>query len=103
VASPQTLERWHSVIDRYEASGQSLREFAEANDLNRKTLAWWRWELGRSARTPSTAFIELVVEEPGSGESSGTVVVELGDSGARALVGHGTDLPLLRRVAAALC
>ncbi len=103
MASPQTLERWHSIIDRYEASGQSLREFAEANGLNRKTLAWWRWELGRSAKSSSPSFIELVVDEPQSEETPGSVVVELGDSGARVVVGPRTDLALLRRVAVALC
>jgi transposase-like protein len=103
MASAQTVDRWHAVIDRYEDSGQSLRDFAEANGVNRNTLAWWRWELGRSSRTATPSFVELVADERQSSPATGAVVVDLGDSSARVVVGPSTDLPLLRRVAEALC
>lgn len=103
--------RWSEIIDRQEASGQTLREFAEANGLNRNTLAWWRWELGRTrtrrptgpnpSRSAGRRFIELVVSEP----EPELVPVEIAFVGfaARLLVDDRTDLALVRRVLEALC
>ncbi len=103
MSTPRAADRWHAIIDRFETSGQTLREFADANDLNKKTLAWWRWELGRSTPARHPPFIELVVADNPLPARASTVVVELGATGARVLVEDDTDLGLLRRVAEALC
>ncbi len=48
LAITPAARRWSQVIDRQEASGQSVRAFAVANNLNPHTLASWRCKLGRT-------------------------------------------------------
>ena len=103
MSTSRAADRWHAIIDRFEASDQTLREFAESNDLNRKTLAWWRWELGRSSSARQPSFVELVVADEQLPVRASTLIVELGTTGARVVVEDDTDLGLLRRVAEALC
>ncbi len=101
--------RWSESIDRQEASAPTLRVFADANGLNRNTLAWWRWELGRTGAhsrrqdTRSRHFVELVVTEPETAPMPAPVVIALEGLTARLVVGEHTDLVLVRRVLEALC
>ncbi|MCB9758379.1 MAG: hypothetical protein H6739_37135 [Alphaproteobacteria bacterium] len=97
-----TVARWSVLIDAQEASGQSVREFAESRGLNPSTLAWWRWKLertrGRAAeRSP---FLELVVDEP---TGTGVVLLEIRGLGVQVQVTRDTDLAWLREVLEALC
>lgn len=46
------------LLRRWKRSGLSLQELAAENRLSAKTLAWWRWRLGRDAR--GAGPIELV-------------------------------------------
>ena len=109
--------RWSRIVDRYEASGKSIREFAAANDLNPRTLSWRRWQLRRGSASDGGGggFVELEVVDPepmprsartepapGRQESSG-VVLSLDGYDASVLVDGDTDLGLLRRVLGALC
>jgi transposase-like protein len=93
--------RWAEIVAKHEASGESIRAFADARGLNPSTLSWWRWELRRNRRAQG-AFMELMVadDDPDGGSE---VVLELTAYGARANVGPTTDLTLLRRVLGALC
>ena len=100
--------RWAAIIERQEASGQTIRAFAAANDLNPSTLGWWRSRLGRAKkagprkkrkRTAAT-FSELkVAEHP----EDRTVVVALEQLDAHIVVDEQTDLALLRQILEALC
>lgn len=107
-----TEERWSRLLERYEASGQSLREFAASVDVNPKTLAWWR----RQLQGPVPGFIEVglssaptVSPSPSAPEPSAPssdtprLAVELVSRGLRIEVPAGTDLAWLRRVVEALC
>jgi hypothetical protein len=101
--------RWSEIIDQQETSGQTLRAFAEANGLNRNTLAWWRWELGRTRPrqrprpNPSSSprFVELAVAE--SNPELASLEIGLHGLAASLVVDQQTDLALLRRVLEALC
>ena len=102
--------RWAGIVDACESSGLTAREYAEANDLNPRTLKWWRWKLGRTPEPEpaGSAFYELRVEEPEAGpapeaSTSGGVVLALDRFEASVLVDVDTDLSLLRRVLGALC
>ena len=55
--SNQTLaaRRWAEIIDRQEASGQTIRAFAEANGLNHGSISYWRCQLGRTKMRPMTS------------------------------------------------
>ena len=108
--------RWSRIIERHEASGQSIREFAEANDLNPRTLSWRRWQLGRGpAKDGGGGFVEIEVVDPEPMPrsartepepdlpKSSSVVLSLDRYAASVLVDGGTDLGLLRRMLGALC
>lgn len=107
-----TEERWSRLLERYEASGQSLREFAASVDVSPKTLAWWRRQLER----PASGFIEVGLSptptvspapsapEPAAPTSKAPpLAVELVSRGLRIEVPAGSDLAWLRRVVEALC
>lgn len=38
------------LLRRWKRSGLSLQEFARKHRLSARTLAWWRWKLGRYER-----------------------------------------------------
>ena len=40
VRQTPAAKRWTAIIDEQEASGQTIRAFAKARDLNVKTLSW---------------------------------------------------------------
>lgn len=104
MATTPAAARWSRIIDRHEASGLSIREFAWANDVHPGTLSWWRWQLGRTrGRRARSAFVELVVAEPQREEADQSVVLTLNELGAHIVVEHETDLALLRRTLEALC
>lgn len=95
--------RWSAIIDRHEASGLSIREFAEENDLNPSTLGWWRSKLGRAHAQsrpvgPMPQFVEVEVAGP-----ERTVVIAFDRLNAHVVVDRDTDLELLRQVLEALC
>ncbi len=48
----RTRQEWEQIVEEYEGSGDSLKVFAEAKGLNRRTLTWWRWRL-RSEQSAS--------------------------------------------------
>jgi transposase-like protein len=103
MASPPASIRWSEIVERHEASGQSIREFALANGLNQSTLAWWRSKLRRARRQRPPTFVELVVSEPAQTEEAAPLVLDLDAYPARLTIGPKTDLSLLRRVLDALC
>ncbi len=89
--------RWSAIVGRHEQSGLTIRQFAEANDLNPNTLAWWRTRLGVARRR--TTFVEVTVEEV----DEPVVEVVLDRYDARVAVDRQTDLEFLRDLLAALC
>jgi len=107
VHATPAARRWAAIIDEQEASGQTIRAFAEARDINVKTLSWWRCRLGRSRPlrraanpAPVPVFEEIrVTDEP----VDRTVVVVFDRLPAHIVVDHDTDLELLRRVLEAAC
>ena len=98
--SAATVERWSKRVEAWERSGQTTREFAAAQDLNPRTLAWWRSQLRR--RRP--AFVEVVLPTPPSPPPAPPVlVVQLVGRGLQIEVPVGADLGWLRAVVEALC
>ena len=100
--STSAAQRWTVIVAQHEASGQSVREFADARGLNARTLTWWRSALRRKERGRSSSFVELAVVNDGP-DPIREVVLELGACGVRARVTATTDFDLLRRVVEALC
>lgn len=104
-SSTPAAQRWTRIIDQQEASGLTIRAFAETVGVNPRTLAWWRWELGRTqAKKPepsALAFVEVALE-PEADRDAAPLVIELDGCDAHIRVDARTDLRLLRRVLEAL-
>jgi len=46
----RSKEEWVALIAKFEASGQTTKQFAREHDLNTGTFKWWRTQLRRAAR-----------------------------------------------------
>jgi transposase len=44
-------ETWAKRVERWNESGLSAAQFANETGVNAKTLAFWKWRLGRDAGT----------------------------------------------------
>ena len=77
MSATSARERWEPLVRELEASGLSLRAYAQQRDVNPSTLSWWRSVLRREERVPSVppAFAELTVAEPDSEPAKGRLVV----------------------------
>lgn len=95
--SAATIERWSKCVERWERSGQSTREFAAAQGLNPRTLAWWRSQLKRAR----PAFVEVSLPVPPP--AAPVLAVQLVGRGLEITVPQGADLSWLRAVVEALC
>ncbi len=84
---------WQEIVDDWQASGVSSREYGDSRGLNARTLTWWKWKLSSTARP---RFVEVVVSEPAP-----DLVVDLGEVLVR--VPRGFDAAELRRLVGALC
>ena len=61
--------RWRALVEAHACSGLTTRAFAEREDVNPRTLAWWRWRLRRGDRATqpvvyAPSFTEVTVEPP---------------------------------------
>jgi transposase-like protein len=92
--------RWSEIVERLEASGQPLGEFAATHGLNPNTLAkWWRRLRQPPSKTSRPAFVEVLVAEP----EPSVVLIALDELPAHIVVHDRTDLALTRKVLEALC
>ena len=95
--------RWRRIVAAHEDSGLTTRAFADENDLNPHTLAYWRSRLRRpaAAALPAPAFIEAQLVDPTP--ALGGLSLQLPRYGAVLQVAPDTDLRRLRAVLEALC
>ena len=106
VQQTPAARRWTAIIDEQEASGQTIRAFAEDRGLNVSTLSWWRCHLGRSRarkagkRDQPVTFDEVAIA---GDKKQGTVVLAFDQLDAHVVIDQDTDLTLLRDVLDALC
>lgn len=79
----RTRSDWVRICSAYESIGMTARVLAEANDVNNRTLLWWRSKLRTSTDaviqyTTSERFVEVVEASKTSREL--TVIVRCGDA-----------------------
>jgi hypothetical protein len=48
-------EEWAARVQRWKESGLTATEFAAEMGLNPRTLSYWKWRLGREARSGSAS------------------------------------------------
>ena len=98
--------RWQALIDEYEASGLSARQFATERGVHPNTFAWWRSRIrngvvSSEARQPAR-FVELSVVSDVQ-VAGGGFVVHLDRLSATLRIDAATDLRLVRALLEALC
>jgi len=105
-------ERWSGIVARAEASGMSIRQFCEQNDVNEGQFYHWRHRLelesGKRQSKLSAGSEFLLVQpapkappEPATGSESAALELAL-DRGWRLRIPRGVDEATLRAVLAAL-
>jgi len=57
----RSREEWESILERFEESGKSLREFCRAEGISAESIRRWRHRLKRSA---AAHFVELASPIP---------------------------------------
>lgn len=95
MAETPATRRWRKIIAAHDASGMTIKAFAQAHQLKSGTLAWWRSELKRRDAMPE--FTELVLTKPAT-----PLALTLDDFRAHLVIDQDTDLDLLRRVLQAI-
>lgn len=99
--------RWARILEDAAASGLTQSAFALANDINPRTLSWWKWKLQQEPESDEephdVSFVEVVMDSSPAPSTPPSLRVQLGGRSVHALVELDTDMTLLRRVAEALC
>lgn len=90
--------RWRALIAAQEKSGQGVREFAAARDLNAATLYWWRSRLRQ--REAALVPVTVIDRSEAPDTASGAFELELGEVLLRIPAGFAESD--LRRVLQAL-
>lgn len=61
-------DEWRAILERFERSGQSHREFCLAEDLAPSTFSWWRRKLRRlgpnGTAVDGAVFVDLAADRP---------------------------------------
>jgi len=107
VPQRRTPQQWATLVQEYEASGESQRAFCAERGIGQSSLRYWRRRLeeGRDnagapgARTARLVAVKLIEETPALA-ASGLVVVTA--RGVRIEVARDFDAAVLARVVAAL-
>lgn len=100
----RTREEWASLVDEFEASGESVQRFCTKHRLRVASLKWWRWRLRSERRSTALAKPDvrlLPVDIVDVAPLRPTTVV-VGISGAELRVEVGTDVDYVSALVSAL-
>lgn len=105
VATEYRMSQWAQVIQERQNSGQSVKDFCEANGLNRNTYFYWQRKLRETACTVLSTSKESKGVVPGgwiqlSPEPERCVkeVLDIEIGGCHITVTNETDHELLKKV-----
>lgn len=103
-ATTRTEARWRAVVGEQEASGKSVREFADSRGLSAATLYWWRSALGRreNRKRDGIRLARVTVVAPRSSLDSGAGIEVVLGNGRRVRVPVGFDVEELGRLVTVL-
>jgi hypothetical protein len=101
---------WKGLVERFESSGLSGEVFSRRNQLNLRTLLWWRSRIrrGHSKVTEEFRFVEVVPSArvtpalQGAPSPSRRAAVSVYAKGVRVEVRPGFDVATLTAVLEAL-
>lgn len=88
-----TKEIWKKRVASWRASGKTAEKYSAGRGWSAGTLLWWSSRLGREAAPPAVRIAQLVRSPAprSSGQSVGTIVIELLDARVRITVETGVD------------
>jgi len=92
---------WSDLIGRQQRSGQSIREFCDAEGVSQPSFFSWRKRLRAQNGQPQSRFLPVQIEMPRSLTSGGRIEIQLTD-GITVRVEPGFDAQALRDVLAVL-
>lgn len=95
-----TESKWRALIGEQEASGLTVREFAEARGVAPSTLFWWRSKLRRGHRADDAQLVPVEVVDAAADQSTAIELVI--HDGILLRLPRGFDEADLRRVLAAV-
>jgi len=103
------MERWTKVLEEWQSSGLSQREFATQRGLRVKTVQWWHWKLGSVAKKEDSApkvparvpvFVPMELTPPAPPKA---LRLRIDHLPVTLEMDAGVDLGWVRAVVAALC
>ena len=106
----ESREVWEQRVQRLRDSELKTGEFAAELGINPRTLTYWKWRLGREARSAAAGgsakqkatFVEVKPEEPRSSVGTERIEIVLDEGRTVVRVPERFDLETLRRVVVAL-
>jgi hypothetical protein len=84
-----------------EAVVDGVAAVARRHQVNRHTLAWWRWKRGGRTKTTAPRLLPVHVSHPDARRAE-PQIVELAVDGVRARVAVGTDAEYVARLVSTL-
>lgn len=88
----RTPEQWQAVVEQWQQSGQSARQFCQDQDVGYASFCQWRKRFDSmpagASPSPDASFIDLASLGPASGEHGWHIVLRLG---------NGVELTLSQR------
>ncbi|NTX64921.1 IS66 family insertion sequence element accessory protein TnpB [Myxococcus sp. CA051A] len=94
---------WVRVVEEFEASGLTQREFAGRRGLRLSTVQSWVYRRRRQERTEAEPPVRLIPVQVSRAPGLEVVMLEvIGAAGARVRFAPGTDVDYVARLVAAL-
>ena len=89
----KTAAEWSKLVERWQRSKLSAREFATREGVASSTLAWWKWRLGsRTDRSTQVAVVPVEIVPARAPKAAETPVeVVLGDVVVRVRAGFNAE------------
>ena len=73
--SGTAAKTWSDRVARWERSGQTAKTFATREGVSAQSLAWWKWKLGRDAKSRKLGFVQLEAVPAAANDTSPFEVV----------------------------
>ena len=87
----RTREQWQALVEQWQQSGQSARQFCQEQDVGYASFCQWRKRFAMPAPSspdPEASFIDLASLGPAGADQGWHIVLSLG---------NGVELTLSRR------
>ncbi len=89
----KTREQWLAIVDEFDRSDETAREFCARHGVTTTSLTWWRWRLRRAGGDPVPEQVRLVPVHVVGGEApDGGAPLTIVVAGFEMRIAVGTDV-----------